>query len=299
MPFTIEIESIESDSRRIMPISMRQRYHSGERLQALIEWAQGSNTTLLIADYLQRHNLGDEKKALRQGNQFLRQHGAILKDSIVIEDAESWEKYKGLSVVKLMRWKTWAEIHPQEVASAQLLMEEQSFEGSPLLQAMKRVASRCFSTYSEESSIAYQKEENAYLLTFTCFDDHIYPKPLNDSQAEIYRQWYETLPRHRVPRFIPLLHSSSAPRGSFWAHPPEDPLEEEKKAFPTKEKHSLHPMLRMVLMNLEMALNSSEVSPQSKVEFARQCTHIFAASGLACDADLEDSCAKARPFPLY
>lgn len=276
MPFEIEVEGISKDSKRIMPISMGQRYHSGEHLQALVAWAKGTNTTILVADYLQRHNLGDEKKALDKGNQFLKQNEAIFKELILVDGLENWEKYKNLSHAKIMRWKTWEEICPREVDAAKALLEENSKAGSHLLKAMERTAARCFSAFDKESSIKYQKEENAYLLTFDCFDDHLYPRPLNDSQAEVYKQFPSKLPKHRIPRFVNLAPGrQNVSYGEFWAGSKPD----EQKKYPVeKAKLSLHPALRMALMNIEMVLNSHEISPKAKEEFIRQCNNIFASS---------------------
>jgi hypothetical protein len=258
MPFTVKLEkesdSLKKDAKVLLPISLGQKYHLGERLKALVEFAKSYNTTILIADALHRYNLNDEKKALSMGDKFLDKNAEAFKDTVLIDSVESWEKYKDdAKVVKLVRWKTWAQIKQKELEVADRLIEEECKNPvSKLVKKLHETAKQSASAHSEESSIAYQKEENKYLLTFSEFDYHIYPKPLNPSQAETYTIFESSvkLPVHKSVKFENVEHPNS-----FFA--------EQKK----RHEQSLPLALRLLINNFQEILGSSELSPVHKTLF--------------------------------
>lgn len=266
MPFIARLDEenslLKKNTKMLFPISLGQKYHTGERLKALIGLAKGYNSTILVADALQRHNLQDEKKALALGDKFLEKNAELFKEAVLIDSAEVWEKYKNdETVIKLIRWRAWGEIKANELKEADKLIEQACLQAnSSLIRTMHETAERNLSKPNLSTSIAYQQEENAYLLTFSEFDYHGYPAPLNPSQAETYKlfsQQYK-MPVHKSIKFETILV------------PMENVINKQQR-----HAQSLPLGLRMLIENIKMALISSEVSPTQKALFMAQTKSIF------------------------
>jgi hypothetical protein len=109
MVFQVFIKNeIEKDARILIPLSIiGKKECTGERLKALISFFKSYNTTLLIADGLQKYNMnGNEKEALKKGDKFIDNNSETLKGIVTINDKEAWDKYKDTLEMKLIRWNT-------------------------------------------------------------------------------------------------------------------------------------------------------------------------------------------------
>ena len=275
MPFNVEIdEKIPNDAKIIMPISMEQRYHSGKYLEALIKFTEGRNVTLLIADALHAHNTGHMGKALKLGTVFLRKNSRCLADAISIHNAEEWELYKNQPVLKIMRWQVWTAIKASELIPAKntldaILSDSKNENGQLLLQKMNEVANTAGFARTVRSSIAYQKEENEVVLSFSEFDYFCYPIALNASMLEVLKQFKVS---HRLPVLILQRFTECEPEyekengiaapASFFQTP--------KSSMTKRHAKSLPIALRACLENLKYLLNSDEISPEHKAAYFHQ-----------------------------
>jgi hypothetical protein len=269
MPFKVEIDAkLDNTARIVMPISMGQKYHAGDRLKALIGFAKQYNTTLIIADGLQRHNTKSDKEALKMGAKFLKKNVEILKDAVEIDSLEKWHQYKDTQTLKVIRWDTWRLIKKTELAATKKALDERladskSEEGATLLQSMKDAAKTSFSAVDEESSINYQKEENEVLLTFSDFDCLCYPD-LNASQIEIYKQFAALyhLPRFVSPKFISTdLDIKAVTVTGFFSGNAKPPITNKRHA------NSLPIALRLIIETVEKLMQSNEISEEHKKAF--------------------------------
>jgi hypothetical protein len=267
MPFTASIDTgnilLGKSAKLLFPISLAgQKGHTGDRLTALVNFAKQYNSTILLADALQRHNLQDKEKALVLGDKFLEKHKTLFKGTVLIQSAEEWEKYKdNENVVKLIRWNTWGEIKSHEFKQAFSLIEANcQADNSLLVKKMNETAQHNLSKANLSSSIDYQKEENAYLMTFSEFDYHCYPAPLNPSQTEtvkLFSQQYK-IPVHKSINFNSIQLS-------------EDTVAIKRQ----RHAQSLPLALRMLVQNVEDALKSTEISESHKKLFKEKVNSIF------------------------
>ena len=282
MPYKISIhdEKINGKEKIILPISMKQKYHKGKRLEALVNFTAQYNTTILIADSLQKYNVGN-KKAIAQGKKFLTTHSTIFKDTVLIDSVEKWHKYKDSSTLKLILWDFWAIIKKEELSAASKIIEENSQPGTELFRAMQRTAERSLSAKDEASSIQFQKEENSYLLTFNEFDVHLYPGDSTDSQKETYRLFKETfkLPRLIIVEITQVMdpaYENMLNRG-FFNFPSN---ESSSHALDKRHQRSMPLVLRLLLQNIEAIMENSEIPPLAKALFVSRVNEIFSVKSL-------------------
>jgi hypothetical protein len=261
------LEADDVSARVLMPISMGKKQHAGEMLAALVNFAKSFNTTILVADYLYRFNVGAEK-ALQMGDKFLEKNKEILREAIIIENVNDWGKYKNQHLLKIVRWEAWREIKKNHWFYFNELIKKESEEGSSLSVSMNVTAQSQGINNPEEvqASVDYQKEENAFLFTFCQeFTHHFYPGDLNNSQAEVYRLFsnkYE-FPKHVVAVLERVMHVSHL--GVF---------SENGKRVERKEK-SLHVALRSLVPHIEILMSSPEISLSSKQLFIKKIQEVF------------------------
>lgn len=267
MPFEVKIdEKLESTTKIVMPISMDQKYHTGERLQALVEFAKGYNTTILIADGLQKYNLSSEKDALKRGEKFLKKHANLFENALIVDTKKTWEEVKEQPFLKIVRWYVWATIKEDELKKASEVVEEE-VKKEFFSETLKKTAEASLNKKSEEDSISYQKEEIKFLLTFSDFDVHIYPKDLNASQKLAYQLFQSSysLPKIITPKLTNFESHNIAQIGIF-----------KNK----KHQNSLPITFRLLLNNIDIAMKSTELAPSAKALFIDQVNQIFASTYL-------------------
>lgn len=93
MPFIAQIESpIKPGNKIVLPVSMSQILEQGESFKSILEEIERKghkeNTTILVCDYLDRHNSGEEV-ALQKGKLFLEQHQEMLEGFVIKE----WKEF--------------------------------------------------------------------------------------------------------------------------------------------------------------------------------------------------------------
>lgn len=288
MPFEAFLDNDDSapqkNAKVLFPISLGQKYHTGERLKALMQFAKDYNATFLIADALHQHNLGDLQKALHTGAKFLEKNEDVFRDTVLIKSVEDWEKYKeDATVIKVIRWQTWGIIKQDELKKASLLIETAChLDGSTLVKAMKDTAQSHFSKQNVENSVKYQTEENTYLLSFSEFDYHIYPAPLNTSQAETYRLFRKQskMPIHKQVKFRSLEKA-------------------EHFAAKKQQRHeqSLPLALRVLTSNIEEFLHSTEIAPKHKALFISKLQSILISTQHQYEIEIEPNKPASPKIP--
>lgn len=261
------LEVNDKNARVIMPISMGKRQHSGDMLAALINFASAFNITILVADYLYRFNVGEER-ALQMGDKFLEKNDHILRKAIVIENVNDWNKYKDQHLLKIVRWATWREIKKEQWLCFKELIQKNSEKGSSLLASMIATAKSLDISTPEEiqASIDYQKEENVYLFTFCDeFDHHFYPGELNKSQAEVYHLFGD---KYKFPKHVVAVLEKTA-------HVVQLGVFAGKNKDLKRKENSLHVSLRFFVTHIEDLMKSPEVPLSSKQLFIKKMNKIF------------------------
>lgn len=261
MPFEFQFDvNIPADSRLIFPISMNQKYHTGERLEALFTFAEKYNSTILVADTLQKHNLGGDKgKALKQGDKFILKYQHLFNKADEIKSYEEWQEKKNSKKLKMIRWERWANLYPEELEKAKKIVEGEYKKKEDFFQSIEETLEKSMSVLDRESSIKYQLEEISYLLTFKEFDVHLYPKELNLSQVVAKGIFSDiNIPEFLTPKLISKVENLQSTKGFFKAS--------QKK----RHDRSLQLAERMALKNIEVILNSPEVAPVRKEVFIEE-----------------------------
>ncbi|MCW8400753.1 hypothetical protein OQJ26_18385 [Legionella sp. PATHC038] len=166
--------NIPANEAIVLPISMSQPLERGERLAAIIKSIRAHHyedrTTILVCDYLNRHNCETDAQALDQGDEFLQDHQYILN---------------GLRIV---RWQEFLATRNQEVFTQRFSeVKEKNGDGSHFHLKMKKTWEKCLSaTQSLDASIQYQMEEYAAVLCMDEFDHLLYPKRITNGLAYLY-----------------------------------------------------------------------------------------------------------------
>src|SRR5690606_28117974 len=119
-----------------------------------------------------------------------------LKNAITINNIESWNQYKNENVLKIIHWETWGSIKKLELEEGFRfieLLEKENLEFNKFIQfaaenALQQHARSKASLDQEKvkaNSIKYQKEELAYMLTFSEFQVLLHPG-FNQTQTFLY-----------------------------------------------------------------------------------------------------------------
>lgn len=205
-------KKLSKKAKILAPISMRSKNFTPEKFKVLVDFLKPYNATLLIADNLQRYNFcGSEKDANKLGDVLLCKCKNDLKNALLIDSVESWKQNKNKNNLKIIRWSSWGTIKNQELKEGFRFIEALEKKSIEFTNSMQSVADNVafqqaiISTRScldEESikknSILYQKEELAYMLTFSHFDVHLYPA-INKSQCFLYDNFGE---KFNIPKNI-------------------------------------------------------------------------------------------------
>lgn len=231
----------------VLPISMFQPLERGERLASILCYLRDhhleKNTTILIADYLNRHNNLSDEAALALGDEFLSEHESF---------------FHGFNVV---RWKDYMEQKKASFTKALTAIEEASQEGSLLHNKMRKTWEKCMSAvHNLESSIKYQQEEYALLLCKDEFKHLIYPKRITNAMAFIYKNFSE----YNLPEYHHIKITE------FDAQQPTE----------KKESRHLHVAFRGILEHVEFLLDSDQLSEKAKRKFVEELENTLALKGM-------------------
>lgn len=197
-------KEIPRNAKVLAPISMKSKNFTTEKLNTLIDFLKPYNTTLLIADSLQRYNLDDDLKAAKRlGQSVLIRCEKALEHAITIEDNDSWIAHKDEPILKIVCWDTWQIIKTEELNEATIFIASLEKENSTFRDSLNLVVEDVLQKNTQkptdispskeqliENSISYQKEELAYMLTFSEFTVHLYPD-INQSQFFVHNEFKE------------------------------------------------------------------------------------------------------------
>lgn len=265
-------KEIPSESKVLAPISMKSKYFTTEKFKALINFLKSYNATLLIADSLQRHNMGANLIAAKKlGASLLSKCHKSLANAVTINNIKDWEQYKNENILKIIHWDTWGLIKQQELTESILFIETLDKEDPAFNQSIELVAETIVQKQSQipqnidkekikSNSINYQKEELAYMLTFSEFDFHLYPE-INQSQSFIYDQFKV---KFLIPENI-----------SFKIKPNLEMRFINTQTNIMQSSSFISLAGRQVLMLCQGYLNSSEVSPHEKKLVLDQLLEVY------------------------
>lgn len=258
MTFRATIFDLKIDAEILFPISMNQPLERGERLQAIVNAIKEKNyqdkVTILICDYLNRHNKIDEISSLQEGDEFVRQHQEILTG------------------FKIVHWKDFIDSRSEEFNFYLNDLTQLKETNTVFSQKLYRTWKRCLkSNQTLENSINYQIEEYAALLCSHQFDYQIYPMKISDGMSFLYQ--YAINQKIKVPQYIhvKILHDK-APVGGFF----KNPLLQESP----KKNQNLHIAFRGVLAQVDLLMASEDLSKESKIIFVDSLQNIFLMNGL-------------------
>lgn len=242
--------SIQTTETIVLPISMYQPLEQGEKLQStlasLAYHGYKENTTILICDYLNRHNCANGQEAIAQGDTLLAEHKDMLEG------------------FKLVRWATFLNQRQEKFAQALQLIQERSPKGSRFYDKMRKTWEKCLSAnHSLDASIAYQQEEYAAILCMDEFDHLIYPKRITNGMAYLYNNFDGHKPVYHQFKIAEIKA-------------PKNPV----ALVEQKQKRHVHIAFRALLDHAEELLKSNELSDKAKAVFAEEMENLLMSNGL-------------------
>ncbi|HAT7841686.1 hypothetical protein QBD27_14135 [Legionella pneumophila] len=241
----------------VLPISMSQPLERGERLAAIINSIRAHHyedrTTILVCDYLNRHNCETDAKALEQGDQFLKEHHHMLN---------------GLHIV---RWQDFLATRNQEVFANRFSeVQEKNADGSHFHLKMKKTWEKCLSaTQSLDASIQYQMEEYAAVLCMEEFDHLLYPKRITNGLAYLYNYFSGKKPQYH---HIKMSEIKTVTQEELFSNLNQVPK--------NKDRRHIHIAFRALLEHMDTLLASGELSDKAKRVFAEEAENVFMTHGL-------------------
>lgn len=241
----------------VLPISMRQPLERGERLAAIINSIRAHHyedrTTILVCDYLNRHNCDTDAKALEQGDQFLQDHQNMLN---------------GLHIV---RWQDFLTTRNKEGFENRLSeVKEKNLDGSHFHLKMKKTWEKCLSaTQSLDASIQYQMEEYAAVLCMEEFDHLLYPKRITNGLAYLYNYFAGKKPQYH---HIKMSEIKTITQEELFININQVPNK--------KDRRHIHIAFRALLEHMDTLLASGELSDKAKRVFAEEAENVFMTHGL-------------------
>ncbi|MDW9186011.1 hypothetical protein SFA24_13650 [Legionella pneumophila] len=241
----------------VLPISMNQPLERGERLAAIINSIRAHHyedrTTILVCDYLNRHNCETDAKALEQGDQFLKEHHNMLN---------------GLHIV---RWQDFLATRNQEVFASRFSeVKEKNIDGSHFHLKMKKTWEKCLSaTQSLDASIQYQMEEYAAVLCMEEFDHLLYPKRITNGLAYLYNYFSGKKPQYH---HIKMSEIKTVTQEELFININQVPHK--------KDRRHIHIAFRALLEHMDTLLASGELSDKAKRVFAEEAENVFMTHGL-------------------
>ncbi|MDR3441952.1 MAG: hypothetical protein P4L65_02930 [Legionella sp.] len=249
--------SIPSNETLVLPISMSQPLERGERLAAIIKSIRAHHyedrITILICDYLNRHNCDTDAEALAQGEQFLQDHQTILD---------------GLQVV---RWHDFLASRDQAVFTKRCAeVNEENAKGSHFHLKMKKTWQKCLSaTQSLDASLLYQLEEYTAVLCMEEFDHLLYPKRITNGLAYVYNYFSGKKPQYH---HIKMSEIKTVTQDELFANINQIP--------PNKDRRHIHIAFRSLLEHMDALLASGELSDKAKQVFAEEAENVLMTYGL-------------------
>ncbi|HAU3504147.1 TPA: hypothetical protein F7023_13985 [Legionella pneumophila] len=241
----------------VLPISMSQPLERGERLAAIINSIRAhyyeDRTTILVCDYLNRHNCDTDAKALEQGEQFLKEHHNMLN---------------GLHIV---RWQDFLATRNQEIFANRFSeVKEKNADGSHFHLKMKKTWEKCLSaTQSLDASIQYQMEEYAAVLCMEEFDHLLYPKRITNGLAYLYNYFSGKKPQYH---HIKMSEIKTVTQEELFSNLNQVPK--------NKDRRHIHIAFRALLEHMDTLLASGELSDKAKRVFAEEAENVFMTHGL-------------------
>lgn len=258
--------NIPANETIVLPISMSQPLERGERLAAIIKSIRAHNyedrTTILVCDYLNRHNCETDAQALEQGDKFLQDHQYILN---------------GLRIV---RWQEFLATRNQEVFTQRFYeVKEKNGDGSHFHLKMKKTWEKCLSaTQSLDASIQYQMEEYAAVLCMDEFDHLLYPKRITNGLAYLYNYFSGKKPQYH---HVKISEIKTVTQEELFININQVPHK--------KDRRHIHIAFRALLEHMDSLLASEELSDKAKKIFAEEAENVLMTHGLLGQG-LENRC---------
>jgi hypothetical protein len=249
--------NIPANETIVLPISMSQPLERGERLAAIIKSIRAyhyeDRITILVCDYLNRHNCDSDTQALAQGDAFLEEHKDIL------------------SGLRIVRWQDFLKTRKQgEFTKRFNEVKEKNVPGSHFYLKMKKTWEKCLSaTQSLDASIQYQMEEYAAVLCMDEFYHLLYPKRITNGLAYLYNSFSGKKPQYHHVKMSELKAVT------------HEELFTNINPFPSiKDRRHIHVAFRALLEHMDSLLASSELSEKAKRVFAEEAENVLMTHGL-------------------
>lgn len=254
---------ISSNENIVLPISMNQPLERGDSLKAILHAIEvngyKSQVTILVCDYLNRHNCNDEGEAIKQGDAFIHDHAAILNG------------------YRILRWKEFLDgIENNKFHDHIKQIQEKGQEGSRFYNKIRKTWEKCLSADQNlDNSIQYQIEEYAAILCMTEFSHLFYPKRITNGMAYLYSfiEGYKPKYHHvKVSQIKSPVQQDGIKNERFFIG--------NSTTSDTSRNH-IHIAFRGLLDHIDLLLNSSELSSKSKKLFAEEAENLFMKHGLS------------------
>lgn len=247
---------IPSNETIVLPISMHQPLERGENLHAILtalkHHGYQQQTTVLVCDFLNRHNCETVEEAMQQGEDFLTEHQEMLEG------------------FKILRWADFLNSRNEAFHNALKDIIAKSEEGSRFYNKMRKTWEKCLSAnYSLEASILYQQEEYAAVMCMDEFDHLIYPKRITNGMAYLYQHFAVLKPSYHHVKIAEKKVTKSQ--------------DVESNQSSGKERRHIHVAFRAVLEHVEFLLRSEELSEKAKRRFAEEMENTLMTHGLLAD----------------
>lgn len=264
MNYKVSIPTDISPSEKIvLPVSMNQPLERGNSLKAILNAIENSGyknqAIILVCDYLNRHNCKDDQEALKQGDEFIRDHAHIL------------EGYR------ILRWKDFLKnVQNNQFNEYLKQIKEKCHEGSRFYNKIRKTWEKCLSADQNfDNSIQYQIEEYAAVLCMDEFSHLFYPKRITNGMAYLYNFIEGNKPKYhhiKVSQIKNINAHDAVKNEHFFIGDP--------KTSDSPNNH-VHIAFRGLLEHMDMLLNSSELSPKSKKLFAEEAENLFMKHGVS------------------
>jgi hypothetical protein len=248
--------NIPDNEAIVLPVSMNQPMERGERLQAIIKSIRAHHyedrTTILICDYLNRHNCATDAQALEQGDQFLHEHQNILNGLCIVR----WQDF--LAARKDVFTKRFSEV------------KEKNIDGSHFYLKMRKTWEKCLNaTQSLEASIQYQMEEYAAVLCMEEFSHLFYPKRITNGLAYLYNYFSGKKPQYH---HVKMSGTKTVTQEKLFINI--------NNVNDNKKRRHIHIAFRALLEHMDALLASEELSDKAKKMFAEEAENVLMAHGL-------------------
>lgn len=244
---------ISPSEKIVLPISMNQPLERGESLKAILCAIEASGykhqVTILVCDYLNRHNCKNEDEALTQGDAFINDHAEMLIGYHVL------------------RWKDFlnnVQNHLFDIHLKQI--QETCQEESRFYNKIRKTWEKCLSADQPfENSIQYQIEEYTAILCMNEFSHLFYPKRITNGMAYLYHFIEGNKPKYHHIKVSQIKNPHT-----------QDAIQDERFFIgDNASRNHIHIAFRGLLEHMDMLLSSSELSSKSKKSFAEEAENLF------------------------